>query len=419
MALLSVLQQLGLAGFQIPSGTDATILVGSIALGLLCTFVGPRTPQRWFVIAEQAVLALAWLATAALVAASGGSESPVIALFAAGVLYCAYFLAPSVAAAQILLGTIAIWAPIAYDSGTAADTGFIARAVIFTAAMWSVAVLVSRNRAALDRAEMNARRMALTDPLTGVANLRTFDGEFNEQLARAYDADEPFAIAFVDINGLKAANTVHGHAGGDRMICSTAELLMQVADARDQVARLGGDEFAVLMPGADREDTASFEDRFNEALDELNASPDFAGPPVSAAIGSSVFPKDGEDLDTLMRVADTRMYTCKSNVPRMLGVKETAGGRKLTPDSELIAARRENSLLRIAGPAAGWAWAMGAVMILISALSDVTIGDHYALSIALAGSAWRSPQRFNSPPPSAGTTSFASATHWPCRWCPP
>lgn len=384
VALLSALQQIGLSGFSMPSGTNAMILGGSIALGLICAFLGPRTPQRWFGPAEQTMLALVWLATAALVAESGGSESPVIALFAAGVLYCAFFLAPGVAAAQILLGTFAIWAPIAYDTGTAIDTGFIARAVVFAAAMWSVAVLVSRNRAALRRAEMNARRMALTDPMTGVANLRTFDGEFNEQLAIAYDEDEPFAVAFIDVDGVKTANTIHGHAGGDQMICTTAELLMRAAGAEDQVARLGGDEFAVLMPGADREDTAAFEARFANDLHELNTSPDYDGPPVSACVGSAVFPRDGEDLDSLMRVADTRMNRSKSVLPQTLSIKKTAGGRRLTPDSELIASERENRLAHLAGPATGLAWVMGAAMILISALADETMGRHYFLSIALA-----------------------------------
>ncbi|MBI5311061.1 MAG: GGDEF domain-containing protein [Actinobacteria bacterium] len=384
MALLAVLQQLGLSGFTVPAGLDATILGGAILLGLLCTFAGPRTPQRWFVPAEQAMLILAWLASAALVAKSGGPESPLIVLFAAGVLYCAFFLSSGVAAAQILLGSIAIWAPIAYDTGTAIDSGFIVRAVAFTAAMWSVAVLVSRNRAALRRAEMNARRMALTDPLTGVANLRTFDGEFAEQLMSAYEGEGTFGVAFIDINGLKAANTVHGHSGGDRMICGTAEVLMRSASAQDQVARLGGDEFAVLMPGADRDDVLGFEARFARGLNDLNESAEYFGPSVSASVGSAVFPRDGEDLDSLMRVADARMNSSKSTLPQMLPVERTSGGRRLTPDAELIEEAREYSLTRVAGPIAGWAWAMGGVVILMSALFDSSMGRHYMLSIALA-----------------------------------
>lgn len=384
VALLSVLGQLGLSGFTIPTGGNAAILGGAILLGTLCIFAGPRTPQRWFVPAEQAMLVLVWPATAMLVARSGGAESPVIALYAAGVLYCAFFLAQRAAMAQILLATLAIWAPVAYDMSTAAGSGFIARAAVFTAAMWSVAVLVSRNRAALREAEMNARRMALTDPLTGVGNLRTFDGEFNEQLARAYETDDPFAIAFVDIDGLQAANTVHGHAGGDAIICRTAELLMQAAGSGDQVARIGGDEFAVLMPGAGRADAVAFEDCFSVMVKELNEADGYDGPPVGASVGSSVFPLDGEDLESLMRVADTRMHAAKAELPRMLPVERTPGGRRLTPDSELIAEAKAYSLERIAGPATGWAWAMGGGMIMVSALFDKTMGRHYMLSIALA-----------------------------------
>lgn len=384
VALLSVLSQLGLSGFTIPRGIDAAILSGAILMGLLCTFAGPRTPQRWFIPAEQAMLVIVWPVTAILVAGTGGVESSYIALFAAGVLYCAFFLARRAATAQILLGTLAIWAPVAYDTSMAIDSGFIARAAVFTAAMWSVAVLVSRNRAALKQAEMNARRMALTDPMTGVANLRTFDGVLDEMFANAYENEESFAVAFVDVDGLQAANTVYGHAGGDAIICATAEVLMQAAGARDQVARLGGDEFAVLMPGAERADAVAFEDCFAEMVKAFNESDELDGPPIGASIGSAVFPLDGEDVDSLVHMANSRMHQAKAELPRMLPVERTRGGRRLTPDSELIAQAREHSIERVTGPATGWAWALGGALILVSALFDTTIGRHYMLSLALA-----------------------------------
>src|SRR6185436_15890421 len=108
------------------------------------------------------------------------------------------------------------------------------------------------------------------------ANLRTFEDELSSELRAQAAEGGLLGVAFVDVNGLKAANTVFGHAGGDLLICQTAQALVNCSGEKDQVARVGGDEFAVLVPGADAEQMKTFEAEFAVALSEAGRGEDAA-----------------------------------------------------------------------------------------------------------------------------------------------
>lgn len=331
LAALAGVQLIGPAGISIPAGPYALLIGGSTVAGLLCALYGNRVSERLFEKAEQVLLALVWPSIAVLVALTDGAVSANIALFACGFCYAAYFLSVRTASVQIALGTIALWVPLAYDQPAAANSGFVVRAAAMTLVLWAMAVVISRNAAALCGAELAARRLALTDPLAGVANMRTFDAAFAEELACAYDSEGSFGVAFVDVNGLKAANTVFGHAGGDRLIQDTARVLLASSGPQDQVARLGGDEFAVLLAEADAERVAGFQECFAINLAEVNGSAAARGPRLSASIGVAAFPDD-DSLDELMQIADARMYNSRAALPRSLPTPETSGGRRLSPN---------------------------------------------------------------------------------------
>lgn len=340
---------------ELVSGTDVATsadfyryTAAVIAMSLLCLFVGPRLRGRPFRVAEELVVINGWLAIAGLVYVTGGSASADIGLFAGATFYCAYFMSPLRAVRQIALGTIVMWLPLYYQSGAALDSDFVLRASVMTAVLWVMAGLISRNRLATRAAELKARRMALTDPLTGVANLRTFDEETRFRLARAAATDRGLGVAFIDVNGLKAANTVHGHEGGDQLIKRTASALLAAAGERDQVARVGGDEFAVLVSGASPQEMHEFEARFAIALSEQRE--DVNGPLIelSASIGSATFPQDGASFDQLMDVADGRMFDSKAALPTRLPTPGTAGGRALTVENpDETSSRLERALYAV------------------------------------------------------------------------
>jgi diguanylate cyclase (GGDEF)-like protein len=383
-AAIGVVQQYGPAGATMSRHAFYAYLGVTATMALLCLFVGPRLSGRAFRIAEEFVVVSGWLATSARAAATGGAQSADIGLFANVMFYCAYFMTPARAARQVALGTLAMWAPAFYDFGSLGATGFIARALVMTAVLWAMAILIARHRHMTQQAELRARRLALTDPLTGVANLHTFAEELQRSVAQASKTEGRLGVAFVDVNGLKAANTVFGHAGGDQLIRRTADALLQTSGADDQVARVGGDEFAVLVADAGEERMKEFESEFAIALAEQGAVTEGPAFDLSASIGTAVYPQDGRTLDDLMQVADARMYDSKAALPPRLPTPGTSGGRSLS-DQPAEEGSRLESLMTGAAPAASIAWLMAAAMIAAGAAFSESSAVHPRLALAISG----------------------------------
>jgi diguanylate cyclase (GGDEF)-like protein len=169
------------------------------------------------------------------------------------------------------------------------------------AALWSG--LLARRRA--DEIE-EVSAAALTDPLTGVLNRRGFTEAVERELDRARRHDQSFAIAYVDIRGLKAVNDTEGHLAGDELLRQAASVLRDSARAHDVVGRLGGDELGVLL--VDQSDGA--EPVIRRVRDEVEARRQTIGlrSDWDLTIGTSNFPDDGESFDELIDAADRRLY---------------------------------------------------------------------------------------------------------------
>ena len=155
------------------------------------------------------------------------------------------------------------------------------------------------------------RRLATIDPLTRLMNRRGFLPTAEHRLEVSKRRHEPFALLFIDLDGLKRVNDSIGHAAGDSMIAETAYILRQTFRASDLIARMGGDEFCVLF-GADSRDGADIVvARLLEAVEETNAQADrpFI---LSFSTGLTMFdPERPVELDRLMADADGRMYEDK------------------------------------------------------------------------------------------------------------
>ncbi|MGY1618354.1 GGDEF domain-containing protein [Geodermatophilus sp. SYSU D00691] len=156
--------------------------------------------------------------------------------------------------------------------------------------------------------EAQARKLAMTDPLTGVANRSALFAALRAHLDPATGAG--CGLLFCDLDGFKAVNDVHGHAVGDRMLVAVAERLRQLGGADNIVVRLGGDEFVVLFPGVGP-DALVARARLLEALMEHPFEVDGVRVEVGTSIGSSVG-RPGDDPDVVMTQADQAMYRVKS-----------------------------------------------------------------------------------------------------------
>jgi diguanylate cyclase (GGDEF)-like protein len=148
---------------------------------------------------------------------------------------------------------------------------------------------------------------ALTDQLTGVLNRRGFLEAADRELARARRYQRPFALAYVDIRGLKAVNDTQGHLAGDELLRQAAKLLKDSARADDVVGRLGGDELALLLVEQTREGADTVTQRITEELPARRAAIGFEAT-WDLTIGVASFPEDGDKLEDLLRVADRRLY---------------------------------------------------------------------------------------------------------------
>jgi diguanylate cyclase (GGDEF)-like protein len=154
------------------------------------------------------------------------------------------------------------------------------------------------------------RQLAVTDPLTGLANFRHLAEGIERNIARARVRREPFAVLLLDMDHLKAVNDRDGHAAGSRMIVRLADHLRESFRSTDLLARHGGDEFAVLLPGCD--DVAA-EEQAARILDNL--ANDLETPRISVSFGIAVFPEHGDTVDELLEHADQGLYRAKSRRP--------------------------------------------------------------------------------------------------------
>ncbi|AWT36406.1 hypothetical protein GCM10008956_14870 [Deinococcus arenae] len=158
--------------------------------------------------------------------------------------------------------------------------------------------------AALERGSARLRHQARHDSLTGLPNR----AEFEEQLRRALQG--PAAVMFIDLDGFKDVNDTFGHPVGDELLRLVTARLNAHLPARATLARVGGDEFTLVLPGADEAQALS---AARQLLGSLRDPVEMAGLtlPLSASIGVSLAPRDGTDVTTLQRRADTAMYHAK------------------------------------------------------------------------------------------------------------
>lgn len=180
-------------------------------------------------------------------------------------------------------------------------------AIALAAAAAAAAILAARRGRRQARAIAAAERTAATDPLTGVLNRRGFDEAVERELARARRHGHPFALAYLDVRGLKAVNDGDGHLAGDALIKEVANLVRDCARAGDVVGRLGGDEFALLLAEQSTEGAASVANRLRA---RLPARREAIGTDVlwDVTIGIASYPEDGESFETLLSAADRRLY---------------------------------------------------------------------------------------------------------------
>ena len=155
--------------------------------------------------------------------------------------------------------------------------------------------------------------LAYHDPLTKLANRHLFHDRLEHSMTRAKRMKSRVAILFIDLDRFKHINDSFGHDAGDRVLCAVAERLQEQVRAADTLARLGGDEFVIVLEQLKKtEDLSRFVQRVLRDLVEpiVIAEQKLH---VTASIGISLYPENGEDVDSLISAADIAMYQAKEN----------------------------------------------------------------------------------------------------------
>ncbi len=155
------------------------------------------------------------------------------------------------------------------------------------------------------------RALAHHDTLTGLPNRRLFEDRLEIALAQAHRYRHRVALFFIDLDRFKQVNDALGQTAGDELLCAVAERLLACVREGDTVARLGGDEFTLLLPGIHyAEDLAAISRKLSDSLREpfRVAGRELS---VTASAGISLYPEDGEEVEALLRSADTAMYRAK------------------------------------------------------------------------------------------------------------
>ncbi len=194
------------------------------------------------------------------------------------------------------LGAIALTFP---DDATAdaADVGYL-RLVADVAAL-----AIDRARLASTVAERSEwfERLAHTDPLTGLANLRTISRVLELEVARAGRQGGEVSVAIFDVDDFGATNESAGREAGDDILRSVAAVLAGSVRLVDTVARYGGDEFLLVAPGSAGMTVA------RRVLDGIAALPEVSGRAVSVTAGVARFPIDGTDAESVIAAAQAAL----------------------------------------------------------------------------------------------------------------
>jgi diguanylate cyclase (GGDEF)-like protein len=236
---------------------------------------------------------------------------------------------------QLLPGAIFLISVIWYRGRLTNDSGAFDRAIYATAALNLAAqcaasqsehlldapfalaqgltvmsYVVALGGALLDNARLfeRVRHLAVSDPLTGLANYRRLLDVLEKETERSNRTGRPFSILLLDVDGLKKINDTYGHLVGSRAICRLADTLRLNIRAVDTAARYGGDEFVLVLPEAPESDAHKVALRIHEVMRN-----DPEEPSVSASIGVSTYRGEGARIEKLLSDADKDLYRHKSS----------------------------------------------------------------------------------------------------------
>lgn len=172
---------------------------------------------------------------------------------------------------------------------------------------------LSEAKIQLETANKRLQQAATHDPLTNIANRNLFELNFIDALSHAEHEKNILALFYLDLDNFKEVNDIYGHNAGDQLLLIVVARIKNILREKDIVSRLGGDELTVILEDInDLQTVADIAERICQAVSKPIKIDD-AEVQVHSSIGISIYPIDGTDMETLLRVADRAMYYVKDH----------------------------------------------------------------------------------------------------------
>jgi two-component system NtrC family sensor kinase len=175
----------------------------------------------------------------------------------------------------------------------------------------SIAIEHRKTEKSLQEKESHLDFLASYDALTHLPNRALYCDRLQHVLAIARRSDKNVAVLFLDLDRFKTINDSLGHDFGDNILCQVAERLKTQIRESDTLARFGGDEFAIILE--DIEEPQNVLSMGQKILEHLSEALNFEGHQLylTASVGISIYPNDGDNIETLIKYAEVAMYRAK------------------------------------------------------------------------------------------------------------
>jgi diguanylate cyclase (GGDEF)-like protein len=170
----------------------------------------------------------------------------------------------------------------------------------------------------------DARRRAITDPLTGLYNRRYLEEALEEYFMKARNGSKPLSVVMLDLDHFRGINEKYSEKVGDRVITAAAEVFRRFLRATDVAARYGGDEFTFILPDTDIETARSIMESIRRTIEESDLlertvpegrdrSEKTSAPKVTTSQGLACYPDHASDPKMLKEAADGALYRAKES----------------------------------------------------------------------------------------------------------
>ena len=180
-----------------------------------------------------------------------------------------------------------------------------------------------------------AEALSVTDDLTQLYNSRYLNEVLRKETKRAMRSGWPLSLLFIDLDGFKRVNDVHGHLLGSRALIEAADVIRSCARETDIVARFGGDEFAILLPETGVEGAHSVARRLRDRVQRFNFLGGLAtGARITASVGVATLPLVADTAEGLLQAADAAMYRVKMTGKNGIHIAGSENGTTGLPAEE-------------------------------------------------------------------------------------